>query len=246
MTFSASIITLYPDAFPGPLGVSILERARKEEVWALETIDLRAFGSGKHRQVDDSPAGGGAGLVLRPDIAAAAIDSVPANGRVIIYPSPRGRPFDQALAQEWAAGPGLVMLCGRFEGLDERVIEGRELIEVSLGDFVLAGGEVAAMAMLEATLRLIPGVAGNKASIEEESFSSGLLEYPQYTLPRAWEGRGTPDVLLSGNHKAIAEWRKHQSEALTKARRPDLWAAFPHNQNVRPELRASETDDEHN
>lgn len=241
MSFAASIVTLYPEAFPGPLGVSILERARREGLWSLDLVDLRAFGLGKHRQVDDTPAGGGAGLVLRPDVAAAAIDSVAIEDRPIIYPSPRGVPFGQALAQEWASGPGLVFLCGRFEGLDERVIEGRNLLEVSLGDYVLAGGEVAAMAMLEAALRLIPGVAGNSASIEEESFSSGLLEYPHYTLPRSWEGRGTPDVLTSGDHKKVEAWRKQQSEALTKARRPDLYAAFPNG----PEVRASETDDEH-
>ena len=241
MTFRASIITLYPEAFPGPLGVSILERAQREDLWSLETVDLREFGLGKHRQVDEKPAGGGAGLVLRPDVAAAAIDSLPRDGRPLIYPSPRGAPFSQPVAEQWAAGPGLIMFCGRFEGLDERVIEGREMVEVSLGDFVLAGGEVAAMAMLEATLRLIPGVAGNHASVEDESFANGLLEYPQYTLPREWEGSGTPEVLTSGNHKKVAEWRIQQSKALTKDRRPDLYAAFPNG----PEIRASETDDEH-
>ena len=241
MSFTATFITLYPDAFPGPLGVSILERARQEGLWSLETVDLRSFGLGKHRQVDDTPAGGGAGLVLRPDVAAAAIDSLALEGRPIFYPSPRGPRFDQSMARDLANGRGAVFLCGRFEGLDERVIEGRNLIEVSLGDFVLAGGEVAAMAMLEASLRLIPGVAGNSASIEEESFAAGLLEYPHYTLPREWEGRGTPEVLTSGNHKKVAEWRKQQSEALTKARRPDLYAASPKG----PEIRASETDDEH-
>lgn len=241
MVFNASFITLYPEAFPGPLGVSILERARLDGLWSLETVDLRAFGLGKHRQVDEKPAGGGAGLVLRPDVAAAAIDSLPDDGRPLIYPSPRGVPFSQGLAEDWAAGPGLTFFCGRFEGLDQRVIEARNMIEVSLGDFILAGGEVAAMAMLESTLRLIPGVAGNQASIEDESFSSGLLEYPHYTLPRTWEGRETPAVLTSGDHKRVEAWRNQQSEALTKARRPDLWAAFPYG----PELRASETDDEH-
>lgn len=245
MTFSASFITLYPEAFPGPLGVSILERARVDGLWALETVDLRKFGLGKHRQVDEKPAGGGAGLVLRPDVAAAAIDSLPRDGRPLIYPSPRGVPFSQSLAEEWAEGPGLSFFCGRFEGLDQRVIEGRDMIEVSMGDFILAGGEVAAMAMLEATLRLIPGVAGNQASIEDESFSSGLLEYPHYTLPRTWEGRETPGVLTSGDHGAVSTWRNQQSEALTKARRPDLYAAFPHDNSVRPETRASETDDEY-
>ncbi|MEM9937375.1 MAG: tRNA (guanosine(37)-N1)-methyltransferase TrmD [Pseudomonadota bacterium] len=241
MAFQTSFITLYPEAFPGPLGVSILERARRDGIWSLETVDLRSFGRGKHRQVDDTPAGGGAGLVLRPDVAAKAIDSLSGSDRPIIYPSPRGVPFSQALAQDWSRGPGLIFFCGRFEGLDERVISGRNMIEVSLGDFVLAGGEVAAMAMLEATLRLIPGVAGNQASVEEESFSSGLLEYPLYTLPREWEGHPTPPVLTSGDHKKVATWRNQQSEALTKARRPDLWAAFLNG----PHSRASETDDEH-
>ena len=241
MTFVATFISLYPDAFPGPLGVSILERARRDGLWALETVDLREFGLGKHRQVDEKPAGGGAGLVLRPDVAAAAIDHVGVSNHPIIYPSPRGLPFSQALAAEWASGRGLTFFCGRFEGLDQRVIEQRNMIEVSLGDFVLAGGEVAAMAMLEATLRLIPGVAGNQASVEDESFSNGLLEYPHFTLPRTWENQGTPDVLLSGDHKAVDEWRNQQSQALTKHRRPDLWAAFRNG----PNLRASETDDEH-
>ncbi len=241
MSFAATFITLYPEAFPGPLGVSILERARRDGLWSLDTVDLREFGLGKHRQVDEKPAGGGAGLVLRPDVAAAAIDAVGATDAPIIYPSPRGAPFSQTLAAEWADGPGLTFFCGRFEGLDQRVIEQRNLIEVSLGDFVLAGGEVAAMAMLEATLRLIPGVAGNQASVEDESFSNGLLEYPHYTLPREWENQGTPEVLLSGDHKAVEEWRNQQSQALTKLRRPDLWAAFRNG----PNLRASETDDEH-
>jgi len=241
MSFAATIITLYPEAFPGPLGVSILDRAQRDGLWSLDLVQLRDFGLGKHRQVDEKPAGGGAGLVLRPDVAAAAIDSVPRDGRKLIYPSPRGVPFSQSIAEDWAADAGVIMFCGRFEGLDERVIEGREMHEVSLGDFVLAGGEVAAMAMLEATLRLIPGVAGNQASVEDESFSSGLLEYPQYTLPRTWENRETPAVLTSGNHKKVEEWRNQQSEALTKVRRPDLWAAFRNG----PNLRASETDDEH-
>ena len=241
MTFAATFITLYPEAFPGPLGVSILDRARRNELWRLETVQLRDFGLGKHRQVDEAPAGGGAGLVLRPDVAAAAIDSLPQSDAPLIYPSPRGVPFSQALAKEWSSGPGLTFFCGRFEGLDERVIAGRNMIEVSLGDFVLAGGEVAAMAMLEATLRLLPGVAGNAASVEDESFSDGLLEYPHFTMPRIWEDVPTPEVLGSGNHKEIEKWRNQHSEALTKQRRPDLWAAFRNG----PNLRASETDDEY-
>ncbi|MEL6858790.1 MAG: tRNA (guanosine(37)-N1)-methyltransferase TrmD [Pseudomonadota bacterium] len=239
--FAATFITLYPNAFPGPLGVSILDRARREGLWSLQTVDLRAFGLGRHRQVDEKPAGGGAGLVLRPDVAASALDSLGDQQAPVIYPSPRGAPFSQKMAQNWAEGPGLTFFCGRFEGLDQRVIDNRNMIEVSLGDFVLAGGDVAAMAMLEATLRLIPGVAGNHASVEDESFSNGLLEYPHYTLPRNWENVPTPDVLLSGDHKAVDEWRNQQSAALTKQRRPDLWATFRNG----PNLRASETDDEH-
>ncbi|MEL7480020.1 MAG: tRNA (guanosine(37)-N1)-methyltransferase TrmD [Pseudomonadota bacterium] len=242
--FKASVITLCPDAFPGPLGVSILQRAREEGIWSLETVDLRTFGEGKHRKVDDTPAGGGAGLVLRADIAASAIDSLTAAGRPVLYPSPRGAPFTQDRAKALSAGPGAIVLCGRFEGLDERVIEARGLEEVSLGDFVLAGGEVAAMAMLEATVRLLPGVAGNAASLADESFENGLLEYPLYTAPRTWEGREIPPVLLSGNHKAVTEWRLERSKALTQARRPDLWAAYPHGKPQGPALRASETDDE--
>lgn len=242
MSFAASFVTLCPEAYPGPLGVSILERARQQGLWSLDTIDLRQFGLGKHKQVDDKPAGGGAGLVLRADVAAAAIDAAQPGDRPVICLSPRGQPFSQVIAQNWSEGPGLVFFCGRFEGLDERVIEARNMVEVSLGDFILAGGDVAGMAMLEAVLRLRPGVAGNEASIADESFSAGLLEYPQYTLPRSWEDRGTPDVLLSGDHKRVAEWRKQQSEALTKARRPDLWGAF----RKIPETRASETDDESN
>ena len=241
MAFDVSLITLYPDAFPGLLDVSILGRARTQGIWSLDVTDLRSFGLGKHRKVDDPPAGGGAGLVLRPDVAAAALDSVETKGRPVLYPSPRGKPFDQAMAAKFAAGPGLICFCGRFEGLDQRVIEQRDMIEVSLGDFVLAGGEAAAQAMIEATLRLLPGVAGNEASIEDESFSNGLLEYPQYTMPRTWEDEGTPDILLSGDHARIEEWRLNRSKLLTEARRPDLWAAYLNGQD----LRASETDDEH-
>ncbi|MEQ8558075.1 MAG: tRNA (guanosine(37)-N1)-methyltransferase TrmD [Henriciella sp.] len=241
MAFDVSIITLFPDAFPGLLDVSILGRARGEGIWSLDVTDLRTFGLGKHRQVDEAPAGGGAGLVLRPDVAASALDSLERKDRPILYLSPRGQPFDQAMAQRFSEGPGLICFCGRFEGLDERVIEKRGMIEVSLGDFVLAGGEAAAQAVIESTVRLLPGVAGNKSSIEDESFSNGLLEYPQYTLPRIWENEGTPEVLLSGDHGKIAEWRLNRSKLLTEARRPDLWAAYLNGQD----LRASETDDEH-
>ncbi|KJS24376.1 MAG: tRNA (guanine-N1)-methyltransferase [Hyphomonadaceae bacterium BRH_c29] len=239
--FKASFITLFPEAFPGPLGVSILERARKEGIWDLETVDLRPFGIGRHHNVDATPAGGGAGMVIRPDVAAAAIDSLPRDGRPLIYLSPRGVPFNQQLARTYAETPGLILFCGRFEGLDERVIEAREMIEVSMGDFVLAGGEVAAMALTEAVVRLLPGVAGNEDSLSEESFETGLLEHPQYTLPREWEGRRTPDVLLSGDHKRIAEWRLNSAKALTIDRRPDLYAAY----SETPNTQAPETGDEH-
>jgi tRNA (guanine37-N1)-methyltransferase len=238
--FATSIITLYPEAFPGPLGVSILERARGEGIWSLETVDLREFGLGKHKAVDDTPAGGGAGMVIRPDIAAAAIDSIPQDDRPLIYLTPRGKPLTQAMVRDYAAGPGLIVFCGRFEGLDERVIKARNLEEVSIGDFVLAGGEVAAAALIEASVRLLPGVAGNQASLEDESFETGLLEYPHYTMPRLWEGHETPPVLLSGDHKKVEEWRLNRSKELTEGRRPDLWAAYPKG----PEFDASETDDD--
>lgn len=239
--FKATVITLYPDAFPGVLDVSILARARAEGLWALETVQLREFGLGKHKKVDDTPAGGGAGLVLRADVAGAAIDSIERGGRPLIYPSPRGKPFSQARAHELAEGPGVIVLCGRFEGLDERIIEARGLEEVSLGDFVLAGGEVAAQAMIEASVRLLPGVAGNAQSLEEESFENGLLEYPLYTKPSEFEGRKIPPVLLSGDHKAVDAWRLNRSKELTRALRPDLWAAYTPNGTKIP---ASETDDE--
>ena len=224
--FTATALTLLPDAFPGPLGVSILERARADGLWSLETVDLRQFGEGKHKNVDDTPAGGGAGMVMRADIAAAAIDSVPRNDRPLILLSPRGKPLTQARARELAAGPGLICFCGRFEGLDQRLIDARGMEEISIGDYVLAGGEVAAMVLIEAVVRLLPGVAGNAESLTDESFESGLLEYPQYTRPREWEGREIPEILLSGDHKKIAEWRKAESEDLTKLRRSDLWAAY--------------------
>jgi tRNA (guanine37-N1)-methyltransferase len=220
--FAATVITLYPEAFPGALGVSLLGKARAEGVWSLDLVELRAFGDGPHRKVDDAPAGGGAGLVLRADVAAAAIDSVPRNGRPLLFPSPRGRPFTQKMAQEWAAGPGLILFCGRFEGLDQRVIELRGMEEVCVSDAVLMGGEAAAQLILEATLRLIPGVIGNAASLGEESFENGLLEHPHYTRPREFEGRSIPDVLLGGDHAKIAAWRRAQALALTRARRPDL------------------------
>ncbi|MCL3881285.1 tRNA (guanosine(37)-N1)-methyltransferase TrmD [Marivita sp. GX14005] len=225
--WKAQVITLLPEAFPGVLGHSLTGRALQDGLWQLETIALREFGIGKHRNVDDTPAGGGAGMVLRPDVMAAAIDH--AQGRhapeaPLVYLSPRGAPFSQDMAKRLANGPGLTLICGRFEGLDQRVIDHYDITEVSLGDFVLTGGEIAAQAMIDATVRLLPGVLGNETSTEEESFSDGLLEHPQYTRPAEWRGAAIPDVLMSGHHGKIAEWRCAQSEALTRTRRPDLWA----------------------
>jgi len=212
--------------FPGPLGVSLLGKALTNNLWSLEVRDIREHGLGKHRTVDDTPAGGGPGMVMRADVAAAAIDAVERAGRPLIYLSPRGAPLIQARVKALAAGPGAVLLCGRFEGLDQRVIEARAIEEISLGDFVLAGGEIAAMALIEATVRLIPGVLGDHTSTEEESFGQGLLEYPHFTRPQEFEGRPLPDILTSGNHKEISKWRRAQAEALTKARRPDLWTLY--------------------
>jgi tRNA (guanine37-N1)-methyltransferase len=242
MSFRATCLTLFPDAFPGLLGVSIVGTALKSGVWELETVDIRSFGLGKHRTVDDTPSGGGAGMVMRADVAAAAIDSVEQGGRPRIYLSPRGKPLDQERVRQLAAGPGVILLCGRFEGLDERVIEARGLEEVSLGDFVLAGGEVAAQALIEACVRLLPGVAGNAESLAEESFETGLLEHPHYTRPQTWEGRDIPEALTSGDHARIRAWRRNQAEELTKARRPDLYAASrgpdaagpPHSARTKP------------
>jgi tRNA (guanine37-N1)-methyltransferase len=220
--FNASVITLFPEAFPGPLGVSLLSKARTEGLWTLQTVQLRDFGVGRHKKVDDTPAGGGPGLVIRPDVAAAAIDSLPREGRPILYPSPRGAPFTQAMAQRFASGPGLIVVCGRFEGLDQRVIEARSLEQVCVGDAILMGGEAAAMVILEATLRLLPGVLGNAASTDQESFSQRMLEHPQYTKPPLWEGRPIPPVLLSGDHAAVARWQAEEALATTRAVRPDL------------------------
>jgi tRNA (guanine37-N1)-methyltransferase len=221
----ARVLTLFPTMFPGPLGESLLGRALSEGLWGLDVVDLRAFGLGRHRAVDDTPAGGGPGMVMRPDVVAAALDAAPQPGPVIAL-SPRGRRFDQSMARALAEAPGATFLCGRFEGVDERVIEARGMIEVSLGDFVMTGGEIAAMALIDATVRLIPRVLGNAASVEEESFSAGLLEAPQYTKPAVWEGREIPEALLSGHHARISQWRRAQAERLTKERRPDLWRAL--------------------
>jgi tRNA (guanine37-N1)-methyltransferase len=220
--FAASVITLFPEAFPGTLGLSVIGRAREAGLWSLQTIDLRGFGAGPHRTVDDTPAGGGAGMVIRADVAAAAIDSVPAAGRPLLLPSPRGASLTQAMAREWAAGPGLIVLCGRFEGIDERVIAARRLQEVCIGDAVLAGGEVAALLLLEACVRLLPGVLGNAGSLAEESFEGGLLEHPHYTRPRTFEGQDIPDILNSGDHARIAAWRQEERVRLNRERGPDL------------------------
>ncbi len=224
--WKATVITLFPEAFPGTLGLSLTGKALKEGLWQLDTIDLRKYGIGKHRNVDDTPAGGGAGMVLRADVVGPAIEEALAStsgNRPLIYLSPRGRPMDQIMMQNLARADGVMLICGRFEGLDERVIEAYGIQEVSLGDFVMTGGEIAAHALIDATVRLIPGVLGNADSTQEESFSSGLLEHPQYTKPADWQGRTIPDVLMSGHHEKIAEWRRAQSEALTQTRRPDLW-----------------------
>jgi tRNA (guanine37-N1)-methyltransferase len=221
----ATVVTLFPELFPGPLGASLAGDALKRGVWGLDTVALRDFGLGRHRQVDDTPAGGGAGMVLRADVVAAAVDAARAQtpGAPAIYLSPRGEPLTQAVVRELAAAPGVVLLAGRFEGLDQRVIDARGLREVSIGDYVLSGGELAAMVLIDAAVRLLPGVLGAAASLAEESFEAGLLEYPHYTRPRAWEGRAIPEALLSGDHKRIAEWRRTEAERLTRERRPDLW-----------------------
>lgn len=226
MTWSATVLTLFPEMFPGPLGMSLLGKALKKNLWSLEVRDIREHGVGKHRSVDDTPAGGGPGMVLRADVAIAAIDAVPRHDLPLIYPSPRGEPLTQARVRQLAAGPGAVLLCARFEGLDQRAIDARHIEEISLGDFVLAGGEIAALALLEACVRLLPGVLGDAASPGEESFSAGLLEYPHYTRPQSIEGRDIPEVLNRGNHAEIAKWRRAQAEALTRARRPDLWTLY--------------------
>jgi tRNA (guanine37-N1)-methyltransferase len=226
VTFRATILTLYPDMFPGPLGVSLSGDALARGVWSLEAHNIREHGIGRHRAVDDTPAGGGPGMVIRCDVLGEALDAaVPADDpRPKLLMSPRGRPLTQGAVRELAAGPGVAIVCGRFEGVDERVIEARGLAEVSIGDYVLSGGEIAAMVLLDSVVRLLPGVMGKDASGTEESFEGGLLEYPHYTRPREWEGRAIPEVLLSGNHAAIARWRRAEAERITRERRPDLLA----------------------
>jgi tRNA (guanine37-N1)-methyltransferase len=227
--WKAKVITLFPNAFPGVLGESLTGKALSDGLWQLETIDLRTFGEGKHRNVDDTPSGGGAGMVLRADILGRAIDAAQKSAKghcPILYLSPRGKPFTQAMAQDLARTDGVILLCGRFEGIDERVIEHYDIQEVSLGDFVLTGGEIAAQALIDATVRLIPDVLGNQTSTEEESFSNGLLEHPQYTRPATWNGRDIPAILTSGDHGKVAAWRHDMAKAITKSRRPDLWARY--------------------
>ena len=228
MTWRATVLTLFPEMFPGALGVSLIGKALEKKFWSLEMRDIREHGIGKHRTVDDAPSGGGPGMVMRADVACAAIDAAREKNPNVpaIYLSPRGAPLTQARVRELAGGKGAILLCGRFEGLDQRAIEARQVEEVSIGDFVLAGGEIAAMALIEACVRLLPGVLGDKTSPADETFSAGLLEYPQYTRPQAFEGCNIPAVLTSGNHAEIAKWRRAQAEALTKARRPDLWTAY--------------------
>ncbi len=222
----ATVLTLFPEMFPGPLGISLAGRALETGLWSLEARDIRASATDRHRSVDDTPSGGGPGMVLRADILAAAIDAAdPQPGRPRLLMSPRGRPLSQSFVGDLAAGPGPLIVCGRFEGVDQRVIEARGLEEVSVGDYVLSGGEIAAMTLIDACVRLLPGVMGKQASGAEESFSEGLLEYPQYTRPRVFEGLQIPEVLTSGDHAKIEAWRRAQAEALTRVRRPDLWAA---------------------
>ncbi|HAD26429.1 MAG TPA: tRNA (guanosine(37)-N1)-methyltransferase TrmD [Alphaproteobacteria bacterium] len=232
-SWQATVLTLFPDMFPGPLGYSLAGKALNDGIWALETVDIRAFASDKHRSVDDTPAGGGPGMILRADVLGAAIDSVQHAARLsdpvdrpVIYLSPRGRPLRQQRVRELTAGPGAILICGRFEGVDQRILDVRNIEEVSLGDYILSGGEPAAIALLDAVVRLLPGVVGDPAVLSEESFEQGLLEYPHYTRPAEWEGHKIPQVLLSGNHAAIRQWRRQQAEKLTQQRRPDLWRRY--------------------
>jgi len=225
MNFRATILTLFPDMFPGPLGAALAGRALASGVWSLDAHDIRAYTTDRHRSVDDTPFGGGAGMVMRPDVVAAALAGAD-DGRPTFYLTPRGRVFTQADAEKLAAGPGVILLCGRYEGIDQRAIEASGAEEISVGDYVLSGGELPAMVVLDTIIRLLPGVMGAADSAVEESFSGGLLEYPHYTRPAEWNGRAVPQVLLSGNHAAIAAWRRQEAERITRERRPDLWAAY--------------------
>lgn len=224
--WQATVVTLFPEMFPGPLGQSLSGKALEAGLWSLDTINIRDFATDKHRTVDDTPFGGGAGMVMRADVIDAALDSVSDRPGPVVYLSPRGSRLDQHTAKELAAGPGVTLLCGRYEGIDQRVLDKRQPREISLGDFILSGGEVAALTLLDACIRLLPGVIGADASLDEESFEDGLLEYPHYTRPAEWDGRAVPDVLLSGHHEKIDAWRKAQSEDVTRSRRPDLWSRY--------------------
>lgn len=230
--WQVTALTLFPEMFPGFLGQSLAGKALGKGIWSVETVDIRTFATDKHQTVDDAPMGGGAGMVMRPDVLDAALTAVQDKPGPLVYLSPRGKVFDQATARSWAEGPGVRILCGRYEGVDQRVLDKWEIEEVSLGDFVLSGGEPAALTMLDACLRLLPGYLGSRESLDEESFESGLLEYPQYTRPAEWEGREVPDILLSGHHENIRAWRRAQAEAVTKQRRPDLWSRYAGSETV--------------
>lgn len=231
--WQATVVTLFPDAFPGMLGQSLAGRALAADLWRLTTVPLRDFAHGKHRLVDDTPFGGGPGMVIRPDVMADALASVAAAPGPRLYLSPRGRVLDQGLVHDLANGPGAVFVCGRYEGLDQRAIEACDLMEISVGDYILSGGELAAQLVMDACIRLLPGVMGKAESHQQESFETGLLEYPLYTQPRSWNGRAVPDILTSGHHQQIAEWRQAEAEAITRQRRPDLWQAWLARKNAK-------------
>lgn len=226
MSWQATVLTLYPDMFPGPLGHSLSGRGLEKGLWSCEAVNIRSFAEDRHHTVDDTPAGGGPGMVLKPDVLARAVDSIASDERPRMLLSPRGRPLDQVRVRSLVSGPGVVLVCGRFEGVDQRVIDSRALEEVSIGDYILSGGEMASLVLLDACIRLLPGVMGAKDSGQDESFESGLLEYPHYTRPQEWEGHSIPDILTSGHHGRIAQWRRAEAEALTRSRRPDLWALY--------------------
>ncbi len=244
--WTAVVLTLFPEMFPGPLGLSLAGQALKAGVWALETVDIRTFARDKHHSVDDAPYGGGPGMVLRPDVVNAAIGGLRALAPELplVHLTPRGRRLDQGQVQALASGPGVALLCGRYEGIDERVLDAWQPDEISLGDFVLSGGEPAAIALIDACIRLLPGVVGTEQSLHEESFEQGLLEYPQYTRPRVWQDREVPEILLSGHHARIEAWRRAEAEAMTRARRPDLWSAYLRRPRCAAEAVAAPTDDE--
>jgi len=237
--WTATVLTLFPDMFPGPLGQSLAGKGLAEGIWALDAVDIRVFAHDKHRSVDDTPFGGGAGMVMRPDVVDAAITGSRGPGP-LIYFTPRGRLLTQARVRELAAEPGVTLLCGRFEGVDQRVLDAHDAEEISLGDFVLSGGETAALMVMDAVVRLLPGVTGNQESLEDESFERGLLEYPHFTRPKEWQGRSVPDILLSGHHENVRLWRQRQAEDVTRQRRPDLWDAYVQTRDATSSRRASE------